>query len=169
MSSGPFITAYISGSNTDPSGTGSGTLFFRQQRPDRVANGNSSHRTRTQWFNPNAFACPGSTGFASLQNGACDVGGIDADRAFDRMPALARTQRLTSEIPNPSLPVSHQFVEQRLPLFQVCSIEAFSEPAVNRSEQFASLLRLGLVTPKARNAHRGCRRDVGSSRGRVYN
>ncbi|WP_263381588.1 TonB-dependent receptor [Granulicella arctica] len=79
MQSGPFISAYISGSNTDPSGTGSGTLFFRQQRPDRVASGKASHPTRTQWFNPNAFACPGSTGFTSLQNGACDVGGVDAN------------------------------------------------------------------------------------------
>ncbi len=79
MQSGPFITGFISGSNTDSSGTGSGTLFFRQQRPDRVANGSASHRTRAQWFNPNAFACPGSTGFASLQNGSCDVGGVDAN------------------------------------------------------------------------------------------
>ena len=80
MQSGPFLTAFISGSNTDPSGTGSGTLFFRQQRPDRVANGNrSSGRTRTNWFNNDAFACPGRTGFASLQSGACDVGGVDAN------------------------------------------------------------------------------------------
>ncbi len=79
MQSGPFLTAFLSGSNTDPSGTGSGTLFFRQQRPDRVANGNrTSGRTRTNWFNNDAFACPGRVGFASLQNGACDVGGVDA-------------------------------------------------------------------------------------------
>ena len=31
----------------------------------------------------------------------------------------------------------------------------FSEPAVHRSEQFASLLRLSLVTPEARHAHCG--------------
>ncbi len=79
VQSGPFLTAYISGSNTDPSGTGSGTLFFRQQRPDRVADGNTRAHSRAQWFNPNAFACPGSQGISSLQNGACDVGGTDAN------------------------------------------------------------------------------------------
>ena len=75
--SGPFLTPYISGNNTDPSGSGSGTLFFRQQRPDRVASARAAHPTRNGWFNTAAFACPGSTGYASLLNGACDVGGID--------------------------------------------------------------------------------------------
>ena len=79
MQSGPFLTAFISGSNTDPSGTGSGTLFFRQQRPDRVAKANTGAHTRSDWFNNSAFACPGSAGFASLQNGACNVGGLDAN------------------------------------------------------------------------------------------
>ena len=77
---GPFLTPYIPSGTADPSGTGSGTLFFRQQRPDRVANGNSSHRSRSNWFNNNAFACPGSTGYSSLQNGACVVGGVDANK-----------------------------------------------------------------------------------------
>lgn len=77
---GPFLTPYIPSGTADPSGTGSGTLFFRQQRPDRVANGNSSRHTRSGWFNNDAFACPGSTGFASLQNGNCVVGGVDANK-----------------------------------------------------------------------------------------
>lgn len=81
LQSGPFLTAYIPSGTADPSGTGSGTLYFAQQRPDRVANGNSTHRTRANWFNNNAFACPGSTGFASLQNGQCTVGGINASGA----------------------------------------------------------------------------------------
>ena len=34
-------------------------------------------------------------------------------------------------------------------------VKAFSEPAVNRSEQFARLLRLPLVTPEPRYAHCG--------------
>ena len=78
--SGPFLTPVIPSSTADPAGTGSGTLFFRQQRPDRVANGNSSHPNRAQWFNPDAFTCPGgvgvggTTGFASLQNSQCQVG-----------------------------------------------------------------------------------------------
>ena len=85
LQSGPFLTSYISGSNTDPSGTGSGTLFFRQQRPDRIANASRGPRNRSNWFNKSAFACPGgsgaggTTGYASLQNGACDVGGVYTD------------------------------------------------------------------------------------------
>ncbi len=77
---GPFLTPYIPSGTADPSGTGSGTLFFRQQRPDRVANGNSSHRSRSGWFNNAAFACPGSTGYDSLLNGNCVVGGVDANK-----------------------------------------------------------------------------------------
>src|ERR1700730_13299730 len=34
-------------------------------------------------------------------------------------------------------------------------VKAFREPAVNRSEQFARLLRLPLVTPEPRYAHCG--------------
>ena len=74
MQSGPFLTAYLPSGGADPSGTGSGSLFSRQQRPDRIANGNTSHHTRQQWFNPAAFTCPGgrgangTTGFASLQD-----------------------------------------------------------------------------------------------------
>ena len=34
-------------------------------------------------------------------------------------------------------------------------VEPFSEPAVDRSEQVASLLHLALVTPEAREAHCG--------------
>ncbi len=79
LQSGPFLTAYIPSGNADPSGTGSGSLFFRQQRPDRVANANAGPRNRNNWINKAAFACPGSTGFDSLQNGACDVGGYDAN------------------------------------------------------------------------------------------
>ncbi len=81
--SGPLLTAYIPSGNTDPSGTGSGTLYYRQQRPDRVANGNTSARSRSAFFNKNAFACPGgvglggTTGYASLLNGNCSVGGYD--------------------------------------------------------------------------------------------
>ncbi len=79
LQSGPFLTAYIPSGNEDPSGTGSGSLFFRQQRPDRVANANNGPRDRNNWINKAAFTCPGSTGFSSLQNAACDVGGFDAN------------------------------------------------------------------------------------------
>jgi hypothetical protein len=47
---------------------------------------------------------------------------------------------------------SDQLVEQRLRFLQIARIEAFGEPAVDRSEQFARLLRLG----RARDA-RGSR------------
>ena len=83
LESGPALTAFIPSGNADPSGTGSGSLYFRQQRPDRVAAGNYAAHTRAAWFNKAAFACPGgqglnqTTGFASLQNGNCVVGGLD--------------------------------------------------------------------------------------------
>ena len=35
-----------------------------------------------------------------------------------------------------------QFIEQRLGLLQIERVETFGEPAIDRSEQFASLLRL---------------------------
>ena len=86
LQSGPALTAFIPSGNSDPSGTGSSTLYYRQQRPDRVADGNYAGHNRNAWFNQNAFACPGGTGInqttgavvtgpASLQNGACVVGG----------------------------------------------------------------------------------------------
>jgi hypothetical protein len=46
------------------------------------------------------------------------------------------------------------------------SVSAFGEPAVDRSAQFASLLRLALVTPEARHAH--CRAQFpGMGRNRI--
>src|SRR5262245_50760329 len=41
-----------------------------------------------------------------------------------------------------------QFVQQRLRLFQIGRVEAFSEPAVYRSEQLASLLPSPLIAPE---------------------
>ena len=77
--SGPFLTAVLPAGTIDPSGTGSGTYVGgAAQRPDRVANGNSGRHDRNHWFNNDAFACPGRTGYASLEpiNGStpCDVG-----------------------------------------------------------------------------------------------
>ena len=67
LQSGTFLTAYIPNGEIDPSGTGSGTsVGGAAQRPDRVANGNSGKHDRNHWFNNNAFACPGQTGYASL-------------------------------------------------------------------------------------------------------
>ncbi len=92
LQSGPALTAYIPSGNADPSGTGSGSLFYRQQRPDRVASGSLGSRSRTGWFNKGAFTCPGgrglgnTTGYASLQNGNCVVGGYDYTNPNNPVP-----------------------------------------------------------------------------------
>ncbi|MFN0122766.1 MAG: TonB-dependent receptor [Blastocatellia bacterium] len=52
---GPFLTPTVG--SVDPSGSGSG--LSRTQHPDRVADGNLDNRTWFQWFDPNAFVCPG--------------------------------------------------------------------------------------------------------------
>ncbi len=46
-----------------------------------------------------------------------------------------------------------QLIEQRLGLFQIERVKTFIEPAVDRSEQFAGLLRLSLIAPEPRHAH----------------
>ncbi len=92
LQSGPAITAYIPSGNADPSGTGSGSLYYRQQRPDRIASGNLVGRSHTGWFNKAAFSCPGglglnaTTGFSSLQNGNCVVGGYDYTNPASPVP-----------------------------------------------------------------------------------
>ena len=48
-----------------------------------------------------------------------------------------------------------QLVQQRLRLLQIARVEAFGEPPVNRSQQFARLLHLALVAPEACEAHGG--------------
>ena len=41
-----------------------------------------------------------------------------------------------------------ELLQQRLGLLQIERVEAFGEPAINRSQQFASLLHLALVAPE---------------------
>jgi len=48
-----------------------------------------------------------------------------------------------------------QLIEQGFGLFQIERVEAFSKPAVDRSKQFASLLRFPLITPEPRHTHCG--------------
>ena len=43
-----------------------------------------------------------------------------------------------------------QGVEQRLRLLQIARVEPLSEPAIDRTEQFAGLLHLALVAPEPR-------------------
>jgi hypothetical protein len=73
LQSGTFLTAFLPNGFIDPSGTGSGWyLGGASQRPDITGNPNSGPHNRNQWFNVNAFACPGQTGFASIAT--CNVG-----------------------------------------------------------------------------------------------
>jgi hypothetical protein len=73
---GPYLTAYIPGSEADPSGTGSGILYGSDQRPDIVGKIRPAHPNRNQWLNPRAFACPSDSGYTegSYAGNACTVG-----------------------------------------------------------------------------------------------
>ena len=56
---GPFLTPNLGSNVVDSSGSGSG--LSRNQHPDRIADGNLSNKNRDQWFDVNAFVCPGLT------------------------------------------------------------------------------------------------------------
>ena len=55
-------------------------------------------------------------------------------------------------------PLRRQLLQQRLRFFQIARVEPLRKPPVNRSQQFARLLHLALVTPEAREAHGGADR-----------
>lgn len=73
---GPYLTAYIPGSDADPSGTGSGILYGSDQRPDVVGKIRPAHQNRNLWVNPQGFACPSNSGYTdtSFAGNACGVG-----------------------------------------------------------------------------------------------
>jgi hypothetical protein len=48
-----------------------------------------------------------------------------------------------------------QLIQQGFGLFEVERVEAFGEPAVDRSEQIAGLIQFALITPEPRHAHCG--------------
>ena len=50
-----------------------------------------------------------------------------------------------------------QLLQQRLRLLQIARVKPLGEPPVHRSKQFASLLRLPLVTPEARESGGGAK------------
>jgi hypothetical protein len=52
-------------------------------------------------------------------------------------------------------PSRRQLLQQRLRFLQITRVEPFREPPLNRTKQFARLLRLALVTPEAGEAHCG--------------
>ncbi len=76
LQSGPFLTPYIPFNAADPSGTGSGPLYFHSQHPDRIGSGVPRQQNRNQWVDPTAFACPSNTGYtaASFAGNPCSVG-----------------------------------------------------------------------------------------------
>ena len=76
LQTGPYLSAYIPGEDADPSGTGSGILYDRTQRPDLVGNIYPAHRNRNEWVNPMAFACPSNSGYTatSYAGNPCSVG-----------------------------------------------------------------------------------------------
>src|SRR6516165_8528238 len=45
----------------------------------------------------------------------------------------------------------NQLIEQLLSLFQIARVEPFGKPAVDRSEQLASLIPLALIAPEPRH------------------
>jgi len=73
---GPWLTPYIPNAVADPSGTGASSIDNRYSRPDRLGSGIPRVRTRSQWLNPNDFACPSNTGYTatSYAGNPCTVG-----------------------------------------------------------------------------------------------
>lgn len=75
LQSGPALTPYIPGGVADPSGTGSGSLVGRRQRPDQIGRGVPRNQNRNQWIDPTAFACPSNDAENRIYAGnACAVG-----------------------------------------------------------------------------------------------
>ncbi len=62
IQTGPFDTPFLF---FDSSGN---AIFGGFNRPDLAGNPNNFHHTRTQWWNPNVFACPGSAPGQDLVN-----------------------------------------------------------------------------------------------------
>ena len=56
---------------------------------------------------------------------------------------------------------SSQILQQRLRLLQIARVETLRKPPVNRSQQFARLLHLALISPQPREAD--CRVNVGGA------
>jgi hypothetical protein len=61
VQTGPFETPFIQFDS-------SGNANFGFNRPDLGGNPNNVHHTRTQWWNPNVFACPGGVPGQNLVN-----------------------------------------------------------------------------------------------------
>jgi hypothetical protein len=66
---GPFDTPFI---QFDSSGNANNGF----NRPDLGGNPNNIHHTRTQWWNPNLFSCPGFAPGTGLSNNSLDCSGL---------------------------------------------------------------------------------------------
>jgi hypothetical protein len=65
--------------------------------------------------------------------------------------------RVSPKFPSSLTGSRRQLVEQRLGLFQIARVEAFSEPTVDRSEQMAGFIPLALIAPEPREAGGGAK------------
>src|SRR6476661_2504248 len=100
--------------------------------------------------------------FSALRRRDLDVSRPALERLFIASPRRLRgivaglrpAPKVAYSCPS-NKPLCRQLVQQRLRLLQIERVEAFRKPAVNRSEQFASLLRLAMVAPEARHTHCG--------------
>jgi hypothetical protein len=70
VQSGPFDTPFL---KFDSSGNANNNGF---NRPDVVGNPNDIDHTRTQWWNPNVFACPGGVPGQDLVNNALSCSNV---------------------------------------------------------------------------------------------
>jgi hypothetical protein len=120
-------------------------------------------RIAIAWLVADLFVVPGALASWRPPCRVADAGLQRIDVLLDRridvesqMLALRRPSTQSCYKKRVTINGSHdQFIEQRLRLFQITRVEPFRKPPVNRSQQFASLLRLALVTPEAREAHGG--------------
>jgi hypothetical protein len=112
LQSGPYLTPYFSGG--DPSGTGSG--FYRNQRPDRLASGSVPNPSRDNFVDRSAFACPGQAAGSANQfnchigiNPATDlapigrfgnsgIGIVEGPGTFNLSMALGKSFRITERV-----------------------------------------------------------------------
>jgi hypothetical protein len=69
VQTGPFDTPFI---QSDSSGNANNGF----NRPDLGGNPNSIHHTRTQWWDPNVFSCPGFAPGTGLSNNALDCSSL---------------------------------------------------------------------------------------------
>ena len=70
---GPYDTPFIFFDSTGSA------IFGGFNRPDLEGNPNNIHHTRTQWWNPNVFACPTRATGQDLQNNALNCPTADAN------------------------------------------------------------------------------------------